>query len=46
MNLLCLGGRVIGFANTEEMIMAFLNAEFSGAERGRRRLQKIKQLEH
>ena len=46
MNLLCLGGRVTGFASAEEMIVAFLNAEFSGAERHLRRLQKIKQLEN
>ena len=46
MNLICLGGRVTGFASAEEMIVAFLNAEFSGAERHLRRLQKIKQLEN
>ena len=46
MNLLCLGGRVIGFASAQELILAFLNAEFSGAERHLRRLQKIKQLEN
>jgi len=46
MNLLCLGGRVTGFANAQELILAFLKAEFSGAERHLRRLQKIKQLEN
>ena len=46
MNLLCLGGWVIGFASAQELIMAFLKAEFSGAERHLRRLQKIKQLEN
>ena len=46
MNLLCLGGRVIGFASAQEMIVAFLSAEFSGAERHQRRLQKIEQLEN
>ena len=45
MNLLCLGGRVIGFASAKELILAFLKAEFTGAERHLRRLQKIKQLE-
>ena len=46
MNLLCLGGRVTGSASAQELIIAFLKAEFSGAERHLRRLQKIKQLEN
>ena len=46
MNLLCLGGRVTGFASAQELILAFLKAEFSGSERHLRRLQKIKQLEN
>ena len=46
MNLLCLGGRVTGFASAEDLILAFLNAEFTGAERHLRRLQKVKQLEN
>ena len=46
MNLLCLGGRVTGFASAQELIIAFLKAEFSGAERHLRRLQKIKHLEN
>ena len=45
MNLLCLGGRVTGFASSEELVTAFLDAEFSGAERHKRRLEKIKNLE-
>ena len=45
MNLLCLGGRVTGFAAAEEFTSAFLNAKFSAAERHVRRLQKIKPLE-
>src|SRR6476619_7747147 len=32
MNLICLGGRVTGFANAEELITAFLKATFIGAE--------------
>ena len=44
MNLICLGGRVTGFASAQELILAFLKATFSGAERHLRRLQKIKQL--
>ena len=45
MNLICLGGRVTGYASAEELVMAFLNAKFIGAERHLRRLQKIKDLE-
>jgi len=45
MNMICLGGRVTGYASAEEFILAFLKAEFIGAERHLRRLQKIKKLE-
>lgn len=45
MNLICLGGRVIGVKIAEELITAFLNARFIGAERHRRRLEKVKALE-
>lgn len=45
MNLICLGGRVIGYAAAEELILTFLNAEFSGLERHKRRLQKVASLE-
>jgi ribose 5-phosphate isomerase B len=45
MNLICLGGRVTGFAAAEELIIAFLNAKYIGAERHERRLQKVKELE-
>ena len=45
MNLICLGGRVTGSKNAEELIEAFLDATFTGAERHVRRLQKVKKLE-
>jgi ribose 5-phosphate isomerase B len=45
MNMICLGGRVIGIKIAEELISAFLNARFIGAERHRRRLEKVKALE-
>jgi ribose 5-phosphate isomerase B len=45
MNLICLGGRVTAFAAAEELITAFLNAKYIGAERHERRLQKVKKLE-
>jgi len=45
MNLLCLGGRVTGYASAQELVLAFLNAKFIGAERHLRRLTKIQNLE-
>ncbi len=45
MNLLCLGGRVTGVMAAQEFIKSFLNANFTGAERHKRRLQKIQLLE-
>jgi ribose 5-phosphate isomerase B len=46
MNIICLGGRVTAFASAEELITAFLNAEYIGAERHERRLEKIRRLEN
>lgn len=45
MNIICLGGRVTGFAAAQELVTAFLNATFSGAERHVRRLKKVQALE-
>ncbi len=45
MNLICLGGRVTGYASAEEFVLAFLNAEFIDAERHIRRLREIEKLE-
>ena len=45
LNLLCLGGRVIGVELAKELVFAFLNAEFTGEERHRRRLRKIEAVE-
>lgn len=45
MNIICLGGRTIGPAAAAEFITAFLNAQFIGAERHNRRLDKIRQIE-
>lgn len=44
-NVLCLGARVIGPAMAEELVEAFLAAEFSGEERHVRRLRKVIALE-
>ena len=45
LNLLCLGGRVIGQALAWDLVRSFLAARFSGEERHRRRLAKIASLE-
>ena len=45
MNLICLGGRVTAFAAAEELITAFLNAQYIGAERHERRLKKVLEIE-
>lgn len=45
MNLICIGGRVTGYASAEELVLAFLTAKFIGAERHLRRLKKIQNLE-
>jgi ribose 5-phosphate isomerase B len=45
MNVLVLGGRVIGEALALELSSAFLKAKFSGEERHQRRLDKIHAIE-
>jgi ribose 5-phosphate isomerase B len=45
MNVLALGARVIGPALAAELVGAFLRAEFSNAERHRRRLAKVESFE-
>ena len=45
MNLLCLGGRVTGYAAAIEYVKAFLKAEFSQLERHLRRISKVAKLE-
>jgi beta-phosphoglucomutase family hydrolase/RpiB/LacA/LacB family sugar-phosphate isomerase len=45
MNVLVLGGRVIGPALAHELVTAYLAAEFTGEERHRRRLEKVAILE-
>ena len=41
LNVLCLGGHIIGIELAKEIAKAFLKAEFSGEERHQRRLSKI-----
>jgi ribose 5-phosphate isomerase B len=45
MNVLCIGSGVVGGDLTAELVTTFLGAEFSGAERYRRRLEKIEAIE-
>src|SRR6516165_103236 len=46
MNVLVLGGRIVGVELAHELIGAFLNARFSGEARHRRRLAKMTALEN
>ena len=46
MNVICLGGRVTGHALAWDLMQTFLTARFKGAERFKRRLEKIAALEH
>jgi ribose 5-phosphate isomerase B len=45
MNVLCLGGRVIGSALALDLVRTFLGARFTGAERHCRRLAKVERAE-
>ncbi len=45
MNVLVLGARVIGPALADELVRAFLAGKFTGEDRHRRRLQKVRALE-
>lgn len=45
MNIMCLGGRVIGYCLAWELVGIFLNASFKGTGRFIRRLNKVSDLE-
>ena len=45
MNVLCLGGRVVGIEVAKELATAFLAARFSGEERHLRRMDKVAMME-
>jgi ribose 5-phosphate isomerase B len=45
MNILCLGARVIGPELAKDIIRIWLSSSFSGAERHRRRLAKVGEIE-
>lgn len=44
MNIICLGGRIVGPSLALELVNTFLAARFSSAERHLRRLSKVKNL--
>lgn len=45
MNVMTIGGRVVGFNVAQELVGSFLGAKFIGAERHLRRLEKVHQIE-
>ncbi|XAL98404.1 ribose 5-phosphate isomerase B [Phycisphaeraceae bacterium D3-23] len=45
MNVLCLGGRIIGPTQAEQLVKAFLGANYSGEARHQRRLEKVLAIE-
>ena len=45
MNVLAIGGRVIGLNTATEIVDAYLEAEFTGEERHARRLRKVVELD-
>jgi ribose 5-phosphate isomerase B len=45
LNMICFGGLLVGHALAWELTQTFLAARFKGAERFRRRLEKVAQLE-
>ena len=45
MNIICMGGRTVGPAVAWDLVVTFLEAEFSQAPRHLRRLGKVASLE-
>ncbi len=45
MNVLCLGGRVIGIETAKEVIATFIGAEFMPEDRFQRRIDKVTEIE-
>jgi ribose 5-phosphate isomerase B len=46
MNVLVLGGKIVGSELANELVQAFLSVEFSGEERHLRRLMKVQAIEN
>ena len=45
MNVMCLGGRVIGYALALDLVRTYLGARYRDTDRFRRRLEKVRRLE-
>jgi ribose 5-phosphate isomerase B len=45
MNVLAMGGRVIGESVALELVCAFVNSKYTGEDRHQRRLEKVKAIE-
>ena len=45
MNVICLGGRVIGIETAKEVIAAFLGASYTPEDRFQRRIEKVSAIE-
>ena len=45
LNVLCLGGRIVGLSLASELVTAFLSARYSGEKRHARRLGKVLEAE-
>jgi ribose 5-phosphate isomerase B len=45
MNVIALGARVVGPSLAAEIVTTFLRAKFSGAERHKRRLEKVNEFD-
>ena len=45
MNVLCIGGRIIGSELAFEIVSSFLNANYTPQERHARRLDKVHEIE-
>lgn len=45
MNVLCLGGQIIGAWHARDIVSAFIGAEFSGGEDLTRRVNKLREIE-
>jgi ribose 5-phosphate isomerase B len=45
MNVIALGARVVGPSLAAEIVATFLRANFSGAERHKRRLEKVNEFD-
>jgi ribose 5-phosphate isomerase B len=45
LNVLCLGARVIGPELARELVRAFVDARFSGAERHKHQLAEVREIE-